>query len=434
VLGVFMASMLVNFYLLKFSTDVLLIAPATVGLVFGIARFWDAFTDPLVGHLSDRTRTRWGRRRPWLAASAIPVAVAYAAIWTPPSGLEGATLIVWMTVAILAFYTAITTFSVPYHALGAELSESYHDRTRVFGAKALGDHLGIVAAAGSILLLERAADPRAAAAAVALFAGLLMVVAIGWTVVGLREPDHHQGRGGSRDPYRSFGDVFRNADARLLLAIFFLEMLGYQCFVVLLPYLTEYILETPGSTAFYLFGAIAATLVSIPIWVRLSRRFDKVRLWTGSLWVKAAVFLGIGAVRAGDQWEIAALTVVFGATTGAGAVLGPSLKADVVDADEARTGERKEGTFFATWGLAIKLAVGLAILLSGFVLSSTGFRPNEAQSPEALWGIRFLVSLFPAACHGLAIVLLRRMQMSEGTHREIRRRIEARRMTPVIAR
>ncbi len=417
----------VSLYLLKYSTDVLLIAPATVGLIFGIARFWDAVTDPLIGHLSDRTRTRWGRRRPWLAASAIPVAVAYFAIWSPPAAFTGTALAVWLCVAILLFYAAVTTFSVPYTALGAELSESYHERTRVFGAKAVADHLGIVAAAGSLLLMERAADPRSTAAEVAAFAGLILVGAIAWAVFGVPEPADHQGRGGSRAPYASFGDVFRNRDARLLLAVFFLEMLGYQSFVVLLPYMTEYILENPGSTAFYLFGAIAATLLTIPLWVRLSRRLDKARLWGASLAVKTAVFAGLAFVGAGDSVAIASLTVVFGAATGVGAVLGPSLKADVIDVDEAATGERKEGTFFAAWGLAIKMAIGFAILMSGFVLSATGFRPNVAQTPEALGGIRFLVSVLPALCHVVAIVLLRRLQMNERTHREVRRRIDARR-------
>ena len=423
----------VSLYLLKYSTDVLLIAPATVGLIFGLARFWDAVTDPLVGHLSDRTRTRWGRRRPWIAASALPVAVAYFAIWSPPAALSGGSLTLWMAGAILAFYAAITVFSVPYHALGAELSESYHDRTRVFGAKALGDHIGIVAAAASLLVMERAAEPRVAASWVAVLAGLLMLAAVVWVVAGLREPEGHQGRGGTRAAYSAFADVFRNHDARLLLAIFFLEMLGYQSFVVLLPYMTDYILETPGSTALYLFGAIAATLATIPVWVRLSRRLDKVRLWRGALVVKTGVFVGLAFVGAGDWLLIGALTLVFGATTGAGALLGPSLKADVVDADEARTGERKEGTFFAAWGLAIKMAVGCAILVSGFVLSATGFVPNVEQSPEALTGIRGLVSLFPACCHVVAIALLGRVRMSEREHHEIRRRIRARRVAPMVA-
>lgn len=419
----------VSLYLLKFSTDVLLMAPATMGLLFGISRFWDAVTDPLVGHLSDRTNTRWGRRRPWLLASAIPVALAYFAVWAPPEGLVGTSLTLWMGAAILIFFAAVTAFSVPYNALGAELSAGYHDRTRVFGAKAIGEQIGIIAAAGSLLVMERAADPRVAAACVATFAGVLMIGGILWAVSVLREPSEHRGRAGNRRPYATFADVLRNRSARILLAVFFLEMLGYNAFVTLLPYVTEYVLETPGSTAYYLFAAIATTLASIPIWIRLSRRFGKVRVWSAALCVKVVVFAGLALVGAGDWLLIGSLTVVFGAATGASAVLGPSLKADVVDSDEAATGERKEGTFFAAWGLAIKAAIGCAILLSGFVLSSTGFRPNVAQTSEALFGIRALVSVFPLLCHLVAIALLRRFDLDEAAHAEIRGRIRIRRAT-----
>jgi len=217
--------------------------------------------------------------------------------------------------------------------------------------------------------------------------------------------------------------VLRNREARILVAVFFLELLGYQAFVVMLPYVTEYVLETPGATAYYLFAAILTTLVTLPVWIPWSRRFGKVSVWGASLAVKTVVFLGMGFVGPGDWLAIAALTTVFGAATGGGAVLGPSLKADVVDSDEANTGERKEGTFFAAWGLAIKMAVGCAILISGTLLSAVGFRPNESQSPEALLGIRAAVSALPVACHLLALALLVRLRMDEDDHAEVLRRI-----------
>jgi GPH family glycoside/pentoside/hexuronide:cation symporter len=415
----------VSLYLLKFSTDVLLIAPATVGVIFAVGRFWDALTDPVVGHLSDRTRSRLGRRRPWLLGAALPVAAAYFAIWAPPPAVPASQLALWMGFAILIFYTAITAFSVPYTALGAELSADYHDRTRVFGAKAFGDHVGIVLGAASLLFMERAAQPRAAAACVATLAGALMVAGTLWATAALREPAAHQGRGGRRRPHDAFADVLRNREARILVAVFFLEMLGYQTFVVMLPYVTEYVLETPGATAYYLFGAILTTLVTLPVWMPWSRRFGKARVWAASLAVKTVVFAGMALVGPGDWLLIGALTVVFGAATGGGAVLGPSLKADVVDSDEARTGERKEGTFFAAWGLAIKMAVGFAILVSGMLLARVGFQPNVAQAPEALLGIRAAVSAFPVGCHLLALLLLSSLRMDEADHAALRRRIAA---------
>ena len=413
----------VSLYLLKFSTDVLLVAPASVGLIFAVGRFWDAFTDPVVGQLSDRTRTRLGRRRPWLLGSALPVAATYLAVWSPPAGLPEAQLVLWMGAAILGFYTAITAFSVPHRALGAELAAGYHDRTRVFGAKAFGDHVGIVLGAASLLHLENAAQPRQAAACVAALAGAMMIAGTLRATAALREPPGHQGRGGCKRSHAAFVDVLRNREARILVAVLFLEMLGYQTFVTMLPYLTEYVLETPGATAYYLFGAIATTLATLPAWAPLSRRFGKARVWAASLGVKTVVFAGMAFVGPGDWPGIALLTGVFGAVTGAGAVLGPSLEADVVDSQEADTGERKEGAFFAASGLAIKAATGLAILISGALLSGIGFRPNVAQTPAALLGIRATVSVLPVSCHLLAMTLLARLGMDEAESADVRRRI-----------
>jgi len=414
-----------SLYLLKYSTDVLLIPPAAVGSILAIGRLWDALTDPVVGHSSDRTRSRFGRRRPWLLASALPIAASYVAIWTPPASLTVSGLTLWLGAALLLFYTAITVFGVPHLALGAELSADPHERSRVFAAKALGDHVGIVIAAASLLVLENAAAPRGAATAVALLSGVAMVGAILFATFSLREPPDHQGRGGSRSPYAAFADVWLNRNARLLLGVFFFELLGYQTFVTMLPYVTQYVLEAPGSTAYYLFGAIAAMLIALPAWAPLSRRFGKVQVWKASLALKLATFAAFGLVGPGDAPWIAALTVIFGATNGGSAVLGPSLKADVIDSDEARTGERKEGTFFSAWGFVSKGAIGIAIALSGYALSGTGFRPNEVQTPEALTGIRGLVSAFPMVCHVLALLLLGRLRMNESRQLPIRSEIEA---------
>ena len=104
----FMTS-LVSFFFLKFAADVLLLAPGLMGLLFGLSRIWDAVSDPLVGYWSDRTRSRLGRRRPWLAGGAVPMALFFVALWAPPSFLTGSALVAWLGVAIVLFYTAHTT-------------------------------------------------------------------------------------------------------------------------------------------------------------------------------------------------------------------------------------------------------------------------------------------------------------------------------------
>ena len=132
-LGVGFMFFFVNTYLMKFATDVLLITPATMAVIFGISRFWDAVSDPVAGYLSDRTRTRLGRRRPWLLVGAVPVGLVFVLIWSPPADLAGDALAIWMGTLIVLYYTGLTVVMMPHDSLGAELSIGYHDRNRVFG-------------------------------------------------------------------------------------------------------------------------------------------------------------------------------------------------------------------------------------------------------------------------------------------------------------
>jgi glycoside/pentoside/hexuronide:cation symporter, GPH family len=148
-------------YLMIFSTDVLMMAPATVTLILGISRILDAVTDPLAGYLSDRTRSRLGRRRPWLLLSALPLAGVFFMMWAPPSALDGWTMTAWMAIAVIGFYALITLVNVPHIAWGAELSPDYHDRTRVFGMRLLLFNVGAFAAVFCLLLITWADDPRA---------------------------------------------------------------------------------------------------------------------------------------------------------------------------------------------------------------------------------------------------------------------------------
>ncbi len=425
VLGVFMASMLVNFYLLKFSTDVLLIAPATIGSLLLVARVWDAVTDPAAGWLSDRTNTPLGRRRPWFLGSALPLAGSIVMLWSPPADLEGTQLTVWIGIAIILFYTAYTAFRVPHIAMGAELSRGYHDRTRVFGIMQAVESIGMLSAAVILVFLERAEDPRAFARLLSIAMGGLAAALIVLPAWKLRERAEFQGRGGP-NPWRSFRDVLVNPHARILIGVFFLEQLGFSALVALMPYLSDYVVETPGSTGIYLFSAIGASLMSIPAWIYLSKRFGKMPVWIFSLATKSVLFAILFFLGVGDFVLTLLIAVCFGLMNGCGSVVGPSLKADVVDWDEAETGERKEGSYFAAWNFVQKSAGGVAIWAIGIMLAMTGFVPNVTQSEETIFGMRLLVSVAPCLLHILAMGLMLRFSLDEAAHRNARLRASER--------
>lgn len=414
---------LLALYFLKFSTDVLLIAPATIGLLFGASRVWDGITDPMVGIWSDRTRSGLGRRRPWMLGACVPIALSFYALWSPPSALGPDALAIWSAVFLFLLYLAITAFNIPHKALGAELEQGHHARTRVFAAAGFGENVGTAIAAASLALLESSELPRATAGLVSASAGLVTIALILICVFGLRERSDYQHRGGNSGAREGLLAVARNKHARILLGVFFFELLGQTGFVSALPYVSDYVLETPGATFQYLAAAMVTTLLSIPLCLPLSRRFGKVNLWRASLSLKLVVFAVFFGVGVGDQMLVLVVSVLYGAAAGCAAVVAPSIKADVVDSDEAATGKRREGLFFATWNMALKAAMGLALALTGLVLSASGFLPNVAQSPAAVLGIRSLASLLPLAFHAAALALLLTFHLTEADHTTLRQKM-----------
>lgn len=423
--GIGYGYVLVTLYLMKYATDVLLIPPAAMGAIFMAGRIWDAVTDPLAGYWSDRTRLRMGRRRPWMLGASLPAAITFWMLWAPPAGFSEEARIAWMSVAVLAFYTAMTGFAVPHSSLGAELTTSYHDRTRVFGARQLAWYAGVFLALASMFALTRRADPRDLAGSLGWIAGIGMVALIAIAVRGLRERSDFLGRGAGH-PYRAFRDVWRNPHARLLLFVFLVESTGGATVGVLTIYLSEYVLQTPALTTVYIGAYFAAATISIPLWTLLSKRVGKSRLWLAAMVVTAAGFGAVFFLGPGDAVPLIGIAVILGLAAGCGNVVGPSIQADVIDWDEWSTGERKEGAYFSAWTFVFKLATGLTLGLTGLVLQATGFVPNAAQTEEARLAIRMLYSFFPLACYGVGAALFVRFSFDEAEYARVRREIDAR--------
>ena len=150
-----MINFLFEVYLLKFATDVLLLAPAVMGTIFSISRIWDAVSDPLCGYLSDATRNSFGRRRSWMLGSALPLWCAFVACFSPPQLADAAGLSLWMLPSVLAYYTSRTAFEVPHLAFGTELTQdaSYHERSSLYAWRQAFANLGSLLGVGALFVL-----------------------------------------------------------------------------------------------------------------------------------------------------------------------------------------------------------------------------------------------------------------------------------------
>ena len=417
--GVGFMFFMVSLYLMKFSTDVLLIAPAAMGLIFGISRIWDAVTDPLAGYFSDRTTLGFGRRRPWILFSFPFVIGTFYMMWNPPETLSHEALILWMAVAVVLFYTSMTAFVVPHTSLGAELSTNYHERTRIFGVRHMIWNSGSLLSLVAMYILIVGEEPRKIVLYITIIAGLVTAALIIWMVTSIRERAEYQGRG-ETNPFTAFGDVWRNRYARLLLIVFFIESIGGATIGILTPYIGEYIVGRPEKTVIYILLYLIPSVASVPLWVPLSRKIGKKAMWIFSMLVTGFGFGGMFFLEEGSDVMISILAVICGLGAGSGAVVAPSIQADIIDYDEYQSGKRKEGTYYASWNFVFKSATGVTLMLTGLVLSLSGFTPNQEQSETTKLALLSLYALLPLTCYLIGALIFSRFNLDEEAYGKIR--------------
>ena len=426
--------LLMSLYVMKFSTDVLLIAPAVMGVIFSISRIWDAVSDPIAGYLSDRTTFKFGRRRTWMLISFIPISFGFLAVFSPPESMQGQSLDLWMMIAILSFYSAITLLNVPHMALGAELSEDYHERTRLFGVRHIGFTLGSILALVSMSLLiseenNPDGDVRQLASSLAFYAIGAMSLMIFLAVSKLKENPEFQNRV-NKNPFKAFRDVWINPHAKILIIVLFIENLGGAVIGVLTLYVTQYIVEAPAWAPLIIFAYMLPSALSVPLWIPLSRRFGKIRLWVFSLAFTGISFGGIFIIPFLDSVTDRLIVMFIGAAlggmaAGCGGAIGPSVKGDVIDYDEYLTGERKEGSYFAALNFVFKSATGIMLLVTGFVLQFSGFIPNQPQTMEVKIALISLYGLVPLVFYSLgAYLLYKKFKFGEKEHAAIKQQIQ----------
>ncbi len=422
----FLSTLFVVMYL-KFATDRIGVPMFTMGLIFLAAKIWNAIADPIVGSWTDRTRSRIGRRRTWLLGSTLPLAWFTWMAWAAPTSLEGAALVAWVAVSVFGFYSAMTAFQVPHAALGVELTHHPQSRNRVFAVKYVVQMLGLFAAFWlGVGLVDDPETGRSGARWLGLLGGIGSALLVALPLPFLpKERDDYQGRGGV-SILRALRDVSKNPEARLLLFVFFIEALGLGGLTVLVPFVTQYVMHRPDLTQEMLSIYVLAGVAGVPLWVLLARRFEKRRLWLVAMVMGGLGFgmlLGLGE----NGWPLMVVSsLVAGTAQACGNSIGQALKADVIDLDELRTGERKEGSYFAAWSFVNKLGNAILASSAGLALGLVGYAPNVEQTPLVKHTMVFLLGGMPLVGYAIGSLAFMRFPLSEAEHQRVRRELDAR--------
>jgi GPH family glycoside/pentoside/hexuronide:cation symporter len=415
------------------------LAPAVVGGVLMIGRLWDAAVNPLMGAISDNTRSRWGRRRPYLLVGAILTGLIYPLVWLAPRGWSDTAYIAYLLVTTLLLYTAFAVYSVPYMALGLELSPDYNDRTRVQVWRTYFNLVPLFSIGWFYWFCQRP------------FFGDVVTGArwLGWVVGGaiaftgvmpalfLRERYYKVAAATKKEPlWHSVRSTLGNRPFVILMSVTLLLTLGQSTAETLSFYVLTYHVfggDTFAVSSFmgvntivYVVSAFAAIPIVRAAVVRLGKR----RALSLCLWINLSVDLFKWVLASPTHPWLWMLINPFSQFGNLGFwILINSMKADICDWDELETGRRREGMFGAVSNLLLKGSAAVTYLLGGLVLQAVGFDAARggAQTPDSLFWMRVFFSLGPVACLAPAIWLLKRYTLGADVVQATRLELERRR-------
>jgi GPH family glycoside/pentoside/hexuronide:cation symporter len=432
--GLVLAALALTFYVFlpKYYADVVGINLTVLGAVVLLSRLWDAVIDPAIGALSDRTTSRWGRRRPWMAAGSLPLAATFMLLVVIPHIDDPLAEGVYLGALTFLFFLFWTMVTVPYEALGAELSFDYDERTRLLGVREAGVLAGTLLAAlipiamgiGSDLSSDLGGERQRYLQLGAIYAVLVMLL-VGVCVV--RVPERRWADSQRPKAFlRNIRSIFENRPFRILLSAYAVSALGVSVAATIILFYTEYVL---GSTSGPLFLAtyLGIGTATVPVWVYLARRLDKRRAWMLALAINTGAFVWAMPLGRGDGSWFAAIVVLSALGVGGVMSLPPSMQADAIDYDEWTSGRRREGEYIGFWSIVKKLAAALSAGLAFPILDLSGYAPGvEQQSPGAVWALRLLYVGTPSVCNVIAMVLAWRYPIGRRLHEQIRRDIDER--------
>ncbi|MCP4757254.1 MAG: MFS transporter [Proteobacteria bacterium] len=410
----------IAFLLLNYLTDTVGIAAGLAGAVIMVGKIWDAVTDPVVGFLSDRTKSRWGRRRPYILFGSFPLFLAMILMFTNPVLSSQTQLFVWGVFVYCLLNTAYTLVNIPYNALTPELTRDFHERSSVNGYRFGFAVIGTLMGAGAALpLVGSFAGKNLGYSVMGSIFGLVMMITALITFFSVKEPkpQNTEIRSGFLQTYLK---VFRNGPYLLILATYALHITALTIVSGIAIYYFKYIHHDESKTTAAMLILLVTAMCFIPLSVILARKIGKKYVYGIGLFVFSASTMVLFFL--GHTQPIGfSLAMMFFAGTGMGFTYAMpyAMVPDAVEYDYLLTGERTEGAFYGIWTFGTKIGQAVALGITGAVLSLTGYVPDVAQTETAQLGIRLLLGPFSAAIFLLSIFVLYFYPINESRYNEI---------------
>ncbi len=410
----------------RFYASDLGVSLAVVGSILFFVRWTDVITDPLMGWISDHTRSRFGRRKLWVVLATPLMMLSVYQLFMPGEGAGGVHLALWS----FLLSVAITMMLIPYYAWGAELSTDYNERSRITGSRAIFNAFGSLAAQlvpAMALIFFGIGGSASVLQLVGITMLVLMPLCVCLTVTNVPEPPYRPvERVGTLEGLKV---MWGNGPFKRLVLAFMIGSIGLNVTTPLYLFFIADVLQAEEKAIFMLAFFYIAAIAAVPFWVRISRRIGKHRAYLIAFFMLALAHPFYLLLGAGDFWWMLPITLTTGfAAGGFSQTLPNSMKADVIDLDTLETGENRAAQFFSAWSFAQKATASLGGAIALFGLGLVGFdaTAGAANSPDELFGLRFLFSTFPSLFFLTGAAIVWNYPITEARHAEIRAALDKR--------
>jgi glycoside/pentoside/hexuronide:cation symporter, GPH family len=419
---------MVGFWLLFFYTDVYGISAAAAGTIMLVARFWDMAIDPVIGIVSDRTNTRWGKFRPYILFGAIPYAILAILTFTTPNFGE-AGKIVYAGATYVLLMTAYAAINLPYSALGAVMTDDTYERAGLNTYRFIAGFTGQFVVTGLALTLAEffgnGDKAQGFQYTVFLFAGLsLIFFFITFKTTKERvQPPKEQVNSINKD----VRNLFSNKAWIILAMVGIISFIMFAMQNAAIAYYFKYYLGRGNNVQLFNVIGTVALIVALPLSKPLAKRFGNKNVFIGSSLISGLFFILIYIAGVNDLTTIYIFNIIAKMAYAPAVPLLWTMIADSADYGEWKTGRRATGLYFSAAVFAQKAGWGIGAAIAGWILAASGFVPNVVQNDTAITGIKSLVSIIPGILYMSCALFMLFYKIDTKTTTVMKKELDARR-------
>ncbi|PLV59165.1 MFS transporter [Thermotoga sp. KOL6] len=407
---------------LIFLTDVVGLSPTLAGLVIIIGKIWDAVSDPLMGYISDNTKSRFGRRRLYFLIGIVPIFVSFSILWYPFVSSSQLSIFIYYSLAYVFFSTVYTMVMVPYSALITDMTDDYYVRTRLSGARMMFSQISaLISGTLPKMIVDSAPDPKIGFSRMGMIFGI--IYSLPWLFVFLGTWENR--KGSSSRVSGNVLSVFKNRVFRVHIAMYISAYTAMDIMMALFAYYLTYYLNKENMFSVVMGAVLLTQILFLPIYVKLSNSLGSATAYRIglSLWGFGMLMLAFMPSNSSNLLIIVD-SIVIGAGLSAGVMIPWAMLPMVADVDELITSENRAGLYSGMMTFIRKSVQAFALFAIGIALDLIGYVPKGVQSSRTLLGLKILTAVVPLALIIVGILFSFRFKINPKIHKILMTEIE----------